>query len=449
MGIYSFRGGVHPKGYKELTADKPLVEYLPKGELVFPLSQHLGKPAIPVVKRNDLVKVGQLIAKADGFISANIHSSVSGKVKIIEHRPNNAGIMGESIVIINDGEYTPFEGVGEKTDYEKLTPREIIDKVKEAGIVGLGGAGFPTYVKLMPQKPEDIRWIVANGAECEPGITCDDRLMQENPEQIVEGLKIVLRIFPTAKAVIAIETNKPKAIESMRSAVGNDPRFEILELKVKYPQGGERNLVHAVSGQYMESGALPASLGVIVDNVATLAAIYKAVALNTPLYERGLTVTGDGASDPGNYIVKFGTLASEFVNDDEGLKPGTKKIILGGPMMGVAIPNTDVPLEKRNNALTCFLEDDVEKAQQKLTNCIRCGKCIRVCPLGLYPQMMAEAAERKDYERFIKVHGLDCIQCGTCNYACPAKRPLTQLFKQMKPAAMMYQRAKAAKEGKK
>ena len=180
MGIYSFRGGVHPKGYKELTADKPLVEYLPKGELVFPLSQHLGKPAIPVVKRNDLVKVGQLIAKADGFISANIHSSVSGKVKIIEHRPNNAGIMGESIVIINDGEYTPFEGVGEKTDYEKLTPREIIDKVKEAGIVGLGGAGFPTYVKLMPQKPEDIRWIVANGAECEPGITCDDRLMQES-----------------------------------------------------------------------------------------------------------------------------------------------------------------------------------------------------------------------------------------------------------------------------
>ena len=418
MGIYSFRGGVHPKGYKELTADKPLVEYLPKGELVFPLSQHLGKPAIPVVKRNDLVKVGQLIAKADGFISANIHSSVSGKVKIIEHRPNNAGIMGESIVIINDGEYTPFEGVGEKTDYETLTPREIIDKVKEAGIVGLGGAGFPTYVKLMPQKPEDIRWIVANGAECEPGITCDDRLMQENPEQIVEGLKIVLRIFPTAKAVIAIETNKPKAIESMRRAVGNDPRFEILELKVKYPQGGERN-------------------------------IYKAVALNTPLYERGLTVTGDGASNPGNYIVKFGTLASEFVNDDEGLKPGTKKIILGGPMMGVAIPNTDVPLEKRNNALTCFLEDDVEKAQQKLTNCIRCGKCIRVCPLGLYPQMMAEAAEKKDYERFIKVHGLDCIQCGTCNYACPAKRPLTQLFKQMKPAAMMYQRAKAAKEGKK
>ena len=245
MGIYSFRGGVHPKGYKELTADKPLVEYLPKGELVFPLSQHLGKPAIPVVKRNDLVKVGQLIAKADGFISANIHSSVSGKVKIIEHRPNNAGIMGESIVIINDGEYTPFEGVGEKTDYEQLTPREIIDKVKEAGIVGLGGAGFPTYVKLMPQKPEDIRWIVANGAECEPGITCDDRLMQENPEQIVEGLKIVLRIFPTAKAVIAIETNKPKAIESMRRAVGNDPRFEILELKVKYPQVFEyyKNLI--------------------------------------------------------------------------------------------------------------------------------------------------------------------------------------------------------------
>jgi electron transport complex protein RnfC len=446
MGIYSFRGGVHPKGYKELTADKPLVEYLPKGELVFPLSQHLGKPAIPVVKRNDLVKVGQLIAKADGFISANIHSSVSGKVKIIEHRPNNAGIMGESIVIINDGEYTPFEGVGEKTDYETLTPREIIDKVKEAGIVGLGGAGFPTYVKLMPQKPEDIRWIVANGAECEPGITCDDRLMQEHPEQIVEGLKIVLRIFPTAKAVIAIETNKPKAIESMRKAVGNDPRFEILELKVKYPQGGERNLVHAVSGQYMESGALPASLGVIVDNVATLAAIYRAVAYNEPVMTKGFTATGDAFNNPGNFTVRLGTSLKEIIEAAGGLKEGAKKIILGGPMMGPAISNLDAPIVKANNALTAYMEDEVEKAELQMNACIRCGRCTRVCPLGLMPQQMAKACERGDIERFVKLSGADCIQCGTCSFICPAKRPLTQLFKQTKPVAMSYIRMQAQKK---
>ena len=439
MGKYSFRGGVHPRGYKELSAKKPFEVFLPKGDLVFPLSQHLGKPAVPVVKKNDTVKVGQLIAKADGFISSNIHSSVSGKVKIIEPRLNNAGVLIESIVIANDGEYTPAEGVGEFSDYTAMTGKEIIDKVKEAGIVGLGGAGFPTYVKLMPKNPEEIRWIVANGAECEPGITCDDRLMVEHPDWVVNGLKVVLQIFPTAKAVIAIEENKPDAINAIRKEISGDDRFSVLVLKVKYPQGGERNLGHAVSGQYMESGALPASLGVIVDNTATLAAIYKAVCLNTPLYERGLTVTGSGAANPANYIVKFGTLVSEILTFEDDIRLGSKKVILGGPMMGVAIPSLDIPLEKRNNALTCLLEDDVETAQN-------CGKCIRVCPLGLYPQMMAEAVERNNLQRFIDVHGLDCIQCGTCNYACPAKRPLTQLFKQAKPAAMALNRLNQAKK---
>ena len=303
-------------------------------------------------------------------------------------------------------------------------------------------------MKLAPKNPSAIQYFIANGAECEPGITCDDRLMVERPEEIIEGMKLILRLFPKANGVIAIEANKPEAIKIMKKAVSGDDRLSVLVLKVKYPQGSERNLVHAVTHKYMPSGSLPADLGCVVDNVTTISAIYRAVAFNEPLMEKGLTVTGDGVERPGNFKVRLGTSVQELL-EHCGLKDGVKKIYLGGPMMGLALSDTGVPLVKTNNAITCMMTDPVEESERFGTNCIRCGRCTRVCPMGLLPQQMAEAAEKKNYERYVKFHGTDCIACGCCTYTCPAKRPLTQLFAQTKPAAMAWKREhEANKEGK-
>ena len=450
MGIYAFRGGVHPAAEKERTKDLPLTPYLPKGELVFPLGQHIGKPAVPVVKKGDEVLAGQMIAQADGFVSANVYSSCSGKVKAVDRKITGAGLMAQCIVIENDGEYRKAPGVGEQAGkLNKLSGKEILEKVKNAGIVGMGGAGFPTHVKLAPKDPSAIRYFVANGAECEPGITCDDRLMVERPAEIVAGIELVLKLFPNAKGVIAIEENKPAAIAAMEQAIQGKEKLSLLRLKVMYPQGAERNLVRAVTGRFMPSGTLPADLGCVVDNVATILAIYRAVAYNEPLMEKAMTVTGDAVSNPGNFYVKLGTKASEIL-EMAGLSENVKKILLGGPMMGIAASDTDIPVVKTTNAFTCRLTDPVEEAEKIQTNCIRCGRCTRVCPLGLVPQQMAEAAERGNLERFVKFHGTDCIACGTCAYTCPAKRPLTQLFVITKPAALAWKREQEAKkkEGK-
>lgn len=437
MEIKTFHGGVHPAEHKELSKESPLTQLLPKGELVYMTNQHIGKPASPVVKKGDRVLAGQIIAEAGGFVSANIVSSVSGTVKAVEPRKNASGGSAMAIVVENDGEYTLAEGVGVECDTNDLTGQEILSKVQKAGIVGMGGAGFPTHVKLTVKTPEKIDYVIANGAECEPYITCDDQLMRTKAAEIVEGMEYMLRLFPNAKGVVVVENNKPEAIAAMEQACQGHDRVYVQPVKTKYPQGGERSLITVITGKHLKLGMLPADAGCVVDNVATIYAIYRAVKFNEPLMERGFTVSGDAVQNPGNFIVKIGTSHQELVDACGGFKQDPKKVLSGGPMMGFAMTGLEAPICKNNNALTCLTVDEVEIAEGQMTACLRCGRCSRACPLGLSPQLMQVAAIRKDYDRYEhKLYGLDCIGCGCCTYGCPAKRPLMQLFKTTKAEIM-------------
>ncbi len=431
----TFRGGVHPAGHKELTRELPLQLFNPKGEMVFPLSQHIGKPAKPVVKKNDPVLVGQKIAEADGFVSAHIFSSCSGTVKAIEKRRVLGGQLADCIVIDNDGQFTLAEGIGVREEENDLSDNDIIQRVQDAGIVGLGGAGFPTHVKLRPKKPDSIKYIIANGAECEPYLTCNDQLMRTNAHDIIEGLELMLRLFPNADGVIAIEDNKPEAIEAMQLAATGHARIVVFPMKTKYPQGGERSLISAIAGVDFSISQLPADVGCLVDNVGTIYAIQRAVLYREPLYAQCFTLTGEAVAHPGNYIVRDGTSFAELLEASGGLKEGVtlRKALVGGPMMGVAVGSLDVPIQKQNNGLTLLAEDPVEEAEKIMTACLHCGRCTTVCPVGLMPQLMADAAEMGNYERYEqKLSGLECVQCGSCTYICPAKRPLMQTFKRAK-----------------
>ena len=443
MKLKTFRGGIHPDGHKELSKGQPVETYQPKGDLVFPINQHIGKPAKPIVSKGDTVLAGQIIAEADGFVSANIISSCSGTVKAIEERHTASGSRAICIVIENDGQYKLAPGIGKTPHDGTLSSKDILDAIKAAGIVGMGGAGFPTHVKLTSKNPEAIDYVIANGSECEPYITCDDRLMQNENRGIVEGLRLVLQLFPNAQGVIAIENNKPDAIRAMEAVCAGEKNITVQPVLAKYPEGGERNLISVISGRDLRFGQLPADVGCMVCNVGTLNAIYHAVHKSEPLMERYFTVSGNAIANPRTFSVRIGTSCSELVEAAGGIKPGcdVKTVLFGGPMMGVAIPSLDLPICKNNNALTVLTEDDVEIAQGQETACIRCGRCTRVCPIHLIPQAMADAAERKDYAQYEKrLYGLDCIACGSCTYVCPAKRPLMQLFKETKAAIMAAKR---------
>ncbi|MBR1582786.1 MAG: electron transport complex subunit RsxC [Spirochaetales bacterium] len=449
----TFRGGIHPKDRKELSRQVPLQHYEAKGEIVLPLGQGIGKPAKPLVKKDDLVLTGQIIAEADGFISSNVASSCSGKVKGIEKRRTLSGSSVDCIVIENDGLYTPVEGMGVQEDISAIPNEEVVARVKRAGIVGLGGAGFPTHVKLAPRDPSAIRYIIANGAECEPYITCNDQLMRTQADGILEGLEIILRLFPNAEGVVAIEDNKTEAVAAMKEAAARkqNPKIRILPLRTKYPQGGERSLIQVIAGVDFPVSKLPADVGCIVNNVGTIYAIWRAVAFNEPLFTHVLTITGDAVNNPGNFIVHNGTKVSELVEACGGIREGVtlKKVLAGGPMMGIAMSSLEVPVVKTTNAITLLSEDAVEKAEAQLTNCLHCGRCTTVCPQGLLPQLMADAVHVGDLERYEKkLYGLECIACGSCTYVCPAKRPLTQVFKQTKAEILAQKRAKQAGGGK-
>ena len=441
MGLATFKGGVHPYEGKELSEHKPVQILMPKGDLVYPMSQHIGAPAIPLVKKGDKVLAGQKIGEASGFISANVICSVSGTVKAVETRRVANGAMVNSIVVENDGEYTAVEGLGADRDPAKLSKQEIRDIVKEAGIVGLGGAGFPTHVKLAPKDESKIEYILVNGAECEPYLTSDYRLMMEEPEKLVGGLKVILQLFDNAKGVIGIENNKPEAIKKLQELVKGESRIEVCPLQTKYPQGGERSLIYAVTGRKVNSSMLPADAGCIVDNVDTVISVYNAVCKTTPLMRRVVTVTGDAIANPQNFQVKIGTNMQELIEAAGGFKTEPEKLIAGGPMMGMALFGTDIPVTKTNSALLCMSKDEV--AANAETPCIRCGKCVSVCPSHIVPVKMMKAALKGDCEAFEKVGGMECMECGSCTFICPAKRPLTQAFKEMRKTVAANRRKKA------
>ena len=447
----TFRGGVHPREHKSLSREAALRVFDAKGDMVFPLAQHIGKPAKAIVKKGDPVLVGQKIAEADGFVSANIICSCSGTVKAVEKRRTISGAMQECIVVENDGKFTETGTFGTREDISEITNAEILKRVQDAGIIGLGGAGFPTHVKLAPKTPLGIKYLIANGAECEPYLTCNDQLMRGSAKEIVEGMEIVLKLFPNAEGVIAIEHNKPEAIAAMEKAVKGHARIRVLGLRTKYPQGGERSLIRVIAGIDYPITKLPADVGCIVDNVGTIYAIGRAVLYHEPLFRHVMTVTGEAIQEPSNFIARDGTSFAELIEAAGGLKDGVeaKKIISGGPMMGIAVTTTEVPITKTTNAITVLPTDPVEKAETQMTACLHCGRCTTVCPNGLMPQMMADAVAVGDFERYEnKLFGLDCISCGSCTYICPAKRPLTQTFKQTKAEIMARKRA-AQQGGKK
>ena len=444
MACKTFKGGVHPFEGKELAKDQPIKEVLPKGEMVYPLSQHIGAPASPIVAVGDAVLKGQKIAEAGGFVSSPIYASVSGTVKAIEPRRVAVGDMVNSIVIDNDGEfkeveYTPCE------DVKSLSKEEIINKVKEAGVVGMGGAGFPTHVKLSPKEPEKIEYIIANCAECEPYLTADYRRMIENPTELIKGMRIILQLFDNAKAIFGIENNKPDCIEKLQELVKDEPRMEVCPLETKYPQGGERQLIFATTGRSINSKMLPADAGCIVDNVETIISIYNAVKLGKPVMTRVSTITGDAITNPGNFLYSIGTNYAELVEAAGGFKvEQPEKIISGGPMMGFSMFSLDIPTTKTSSSLLCFAKDEV--AQLEPSACINCGRCVEACPEQLIPSRLAKFANNGASDMFEKWYGLECVECGSCSFACPARRQLAQSIKTMKKQVLAAKRAAAAKK---
>ena len=429
MAKPTFVGGVHPYGGKELTMDKPIKPVLPKGDLVYPLSQHIGAPAKPVVAVGDSVLTGQMIAEAGGFVSAPIYATVSGKVKAIEPRRLATGGMCQSIIIENDGKYDAVEMKPSKP-YEEMSAQDKIDAVRNAGIVGMGGAGFPTAVKFAPKEPEKIEYVIANCAECEPYLTSDYRRMIEDPEQLIGGLKIAVSIFPNARGILAVEDNKPEAIAKLEELTKDEDKITVKALQTKYPQGGERMIIHACTGRDINSRMLPADVGCIVDNVDTLCAVYRAVMRGEPLMERIVTITGDAITDPCNYRVRIGTNYKELIDAAGGFVKEPAKIISGGPMMGFAVFDLDVPTTKTASAMTCLTEELAPSA------CINCSRCVDVCPEHLIPKNLADAVEHNEEEKFLHQYGMECIECGSCSYICPARRQLAQLIKGMRKIQM-------------
>ncbi len=465
MKARTFRHGIHPADGKSLSASSPIRLFVPTGagEAVYPLSQHIGAPAVPVVSVGDRVRAGQKLAEAGGFVSAPIYSAFSGTVRSLEPRTAAGGETVPCIVLETDAE---TEWIDPRFDPatsdvfnassvaaymasgapEHLTAEDIRAAVREAGVVGLGGAGFPTSVKLTPKNPDAIDRLIVNGAECEPYLTSDHRLMLERGEALVAGCRLLLRLFPGAVCVLAVENNKPDAIAHLSDLVRacGDARLSVCPLKTKYPQGGERMLIRAVTGRYLNSRLLPADRGCIVMNVASVLAAYGAISCGRPLTHCIMTVTGDAVSSPCNLEVPVGTSYAAVLAEAGGFSAEPEKVISGGPMMGTALFSLDIPVNKTASSILALRHDPV--ALHDASPCIHCGHCLHACPEGLVPQLLSAAAEQEQFDVFEKYGGMECIECGSCAFVCPAGRHLVQSMRYGKRQTGALIRARKAAE---
>lgn len=439
-------GGVHPSENKLSAGSTIEVMGLPK-QAVFPLSQHIGAPATPLVKKGDVVKVGTKIADATGIVSAALFSSVSGKVNKIDNVVDASGYAKPAIIIDVEGDEWE-ESIDRSTDLVKtceLSPQDIVNKIKQAGIVGMGGACFPTHVKLMPPPGTKAECLIINAVECEPYLTADHRLMLEKADEILVGVELLMKAAKVSKAYIGIENNKPDAIALMQQKAAAYPAIEIVPLKVQYPQGGEKQLIDAVLGRQVPAPpAIPIHVGAIVQNVGTAFAVYEAVQKNKPLFERVVTVTGKSLQKPSNFLTRMGTPVSALIEAAGGLPEDTGKVIGGGPMMGKALANLEVPVTKGSSGV--LLMNEKEARRGEVMPCIRCAKCVNVCPMGLEPYLLSNCSQHSDWERVEKELVMTCIECGSCQFICPSNRPLLDYIRLGKGVVGGLMRARNAKK---
>jgi electron transport complex protein RnfC len=416
-------GGIHPAENKFSAGKKIKTAALPQ-QAVIPLAHYIGTPSEAIVKRGDAVKVGQLIGQANGFISANVHSSVSGKVSKIDVQLDASGYRRPAVYITVEGDdwVETIDRSPEIIRECNLTKDQIIEKVQDAGIVGLGGATFPAHVKLMPPPGKKPQVLIINAVECEPYLTCDHQLMLEHGEEVLIGVSILMKALQVNRAIIGIENNKKNAINALKKLALDFQGIEVEALKVQYPQGGEKQLIDALIRRQVPSGRIPVEVGAVVFNVASTYAVYEAVQKSKPLIERVMTITGKDAPNPGNYRVRLGTYLSQVVEEAGGVPAGTGKIIGGGPMMGRSLMNLDVPMAKGSSGVL-FVRDQ-EAARKPMLNCIRCTKCVTVCPMGLEPYLLMAQSERNMWPEMEVNRVMDCIECGSCSYTCPSNRPL-------------------------
>lgn len=441
---YTFKGGIHPDDHKRHTSSIPIYVLDGVSEHVFPLQQHIGALLTPVVEIGEKVNVGTKIADSQAYVSAPLHSSVSGTVKAIEKRLHPNGAYVTSIIVENDGQYLVDKSIGPKGDLEKLTPEEIIKIVREAGVVGMGGAGFPTHVKLSPPKEKKIDYVIVNGAECEPYLTSDHRVLLESPDTVLFGLKAVMRVFGLESGYIAIEQNKPDAILKIEGMLDKYEGIKLCELKTKYPQGAEKQLIKTITGREVPPGGLPADVGAVVINVDTAAAIATAIRTGMPSIRRIVTVSGDAVAKPANFEVRLGMSFEQVFDKAGGFAKEPVKIIMGGPMMGQAQSSLDVPVVKGTSALLAF--SDYMEVYNEKDACIRCGKCVNACPMRLMPLYLNMYALAGDLEMCEKYNILDCIDCGTCSYLCPGRWHPVQNIRVAKQKIIEKKRAEAKKE---